>query len=217
MVLAVTTPSLLIGWYNGRDARPLQIAGLALYFTSIFAAGAHRRWKAAHDGASVKKRWRFSMAELILIVTGIVAWVGFSAADHRQSQQVQREREKLSTLAAPILGPEGRLGFESNGDVSIAIIDRSFNDDRLAALASLIEGHDDACSVQSLMFGTTAKTAGAPLRWPGVTDSSVDLILQWNRLEWLFIEGTDITPAARQKLIALPALHEVSRNSLGQP
>jgi hypothetical protein len=214
MVLAWTIPHLLIGWYNGRGPRPLLIAGFVLWVSSIMAMGAHRRWKAARSGRSVDKRWRFSTAELFLIVTGIVAWVGFAAADHRDSLHVYRQREKFSALAAPILGPEGRLGFDSHGDISITICDRSFDDDRLGRLAELIRRKDADANVRSLMFGSGTRTAGTPPRWPGVTDRSVDCILRWKQLEWLFIEGTAITRSKHEDLLELPALHEASRTSL---
>jgi hypothetical protein len=64
------------------------------------------------------------------------------------------------------------------------------------------------------MFGTGSKTAGTPPKWPGVTDRSVPFILQWDRLEWLFIEGTAISAASREKLLTLPDLNEISPQSL---
>lgn len=214
MVLTCAGSWLLVGWYNGRGTGPLMIAGLVLYVSSLLAVGSRRRWKAARVGIKVRKRWRFSMAELILIVTGLVAWFGLFAADHRQSLQVGREREKFSALAAPLLGPEGRLSSNSDGTISVSICDRSFDDDRLRRLADLIHQKDADSSVLSLMFGTGAKTAGSPPRWPGVTDRSVDLIIRWNQLEWMSIAGTDITRPAREKLMSLPALNEVSRGWL---
>lgn len=213
MALAWTISSLLVGWYNGRGARPLFLAGMVAWYTSFMIIGARRRWKAARDGTTAGGRLQFSMAELFLIVTGIVALVGFLAAEHRQSLSVHREREKFSALAAPILGPGGRLGFESSGEMTIIICDRSFDDDRLGRLASIISQKEGGAVVKSLVFGSRANSIGAP-SWPGVTDRSLDVIVRWKQLEWLFIEGTAITPAGRQRLLTLPALNETSRNSL---
>jgi hypothetical protein len=216
MAAGWTAPHLLISWYRGREARPLLLVGVLLWISSIMAMGAHRRWKAAHQRESPQTPWRFSTAELLLMFTGAIAFLGFMGADYRQSLHVQREQSRLREVAAPLLGPDGRLDFDAAGRVSIVVCDRSFCDARLTQLAALIAEQDQAATVTSLMFGSSANTSVSPPRWPGVTDRSVDLILQWDQLEWLFIEGTDLTHAARQRLSALPRLHETSQRMLRQ-
>jgi len=143
-------------------------------------------------------------------------WIGFSAADYRESQRVQRERERMQALAAEILGVEGRLDFDSDGSVTIIVCDRSFDDERLSSMAALIGKWDADSKVRQLMFGSGSKTAGTPPKLPGVTDDSVGLILQWDRLEWLFIEGTAISSVGREKLLKLPQLNEFTRDSIGK-
>jgi hypothetical protein len=214
MILALTVSNILTGWYNGRGTRPWMLAALRGWFTTAMIVGARRRWKLARDGTSSGRRFQVSMAEFLLLATGSVAFVGFTAAEHRASSRVFRERERVSALAAPILGPAGRLGYEPNGDITISICDRTFDDDRLDKLASLISQEmKDAPAVTRLMFGSRPNSNGAP-RWPGVTDRSVEVILRWNRLEWLFIYGTAISADGCQELKTLPALNEHSLKQL---
>jgi hypothetical protein len=216
MAAGWTAPHLLISWYRGREARPLLLVGALVWITSIMAMGAHRRWKAARQGETARRGWRFSIAELLLIFTGAIAFLGFTGADYRQSLQVQREQARLRELAAPILGVDGRLEFDSRGRISIIVCDRTFDDARLARLASLVAARGQAAAVTALMFGTSAGASGSPARWPGITDRSAGVILQWNQLELLFIDGTGLTQAARRRLSALPRLYEASRRSLRQ-
>jgi hypothetical protein len=214
MVAACTAPQILLGWYNGRGPRLFHIAGFVGWMTAFLIMGARRRWLKAYRAGYIPSRWRFSAAELLLMFTGAIFFLGFNAADYRQSQLVHREREQLQALATPALGPEGRLDLEPDGTLQITICDRSFDDQRLQALAELIRERKADADVRRLMFGTGTKTAGTPPRWPGVTDQSVETILQWNQLEWLFIEGTSITAAKREQLLTLPELNELSRETL---
>jgi hypothetical protein len=214
MVAACTAPQLLVGWYNGRGPRLFFIGGFVGLMTAFMIMGARRRWQKAYRADYVPSRWRFSAAELLLMFTGAIFYLGFTAADYRQSQLIHREREQFQALAAPALGPEGRLGFDSDGALHITICDRSFDDKRLRSLAALIRERKADADVRRLWFGSGAKTARTPPRWPGVTDQSVEVFLRWNQLEWLFIEGTAITAAKREQLLMLPELNELSRESL---
>jgi hypothetical protein len=216
IVTAISAPQVLMGWYSGRGLRPLHIVGLMFWLSAALLLGAWRRWRRARGEVVAPSRWRFSTGELLLLFTGAVLWIGFSAADYRESLRVQQERERMQALAAEVLGPEGRLGFDSDGSVSVTVCDRSFDDKRFESLAELIREWDADSKVQRLMFGSGIMTQGTPPRWSGVTDVSVPLILRWDGLEWLFIEGTAISPTSREKLRRLPDLNEITRDSLGK-
>ena len=58
------------------------------------------------------------------------------------------------------------------------------------------------------------KTGGTPPVWPGVTDRRVDLLLEWDELEWLSVDGTAISADGRERLLTLPQLNDSSRNGL---
>jgi hypothetical protein len=216
MVTVITAPHAVVGWYSGHGPRALHIVGLIFWLSAALLLGAWRRWRRAQGEEVATSRWRFSTGELLLLFSGAILWIGFSAADYRESQRVHREPERMQARAAEVLGIEGRLGFDSDGSMSITVCDRSFDDKRLRSLAALISGWDADSKVRRLMFGSGIKTQGTRPRWPGVTNQSVDLILQWDGLEWLFIEGTAITPAGQEKLLRLPDLNEITRDSLGK-
>jgi hypothetical protein len=214
IVAAIAVPQVLMGWYSGRGLRPLHLAGLIFWLSAALALGGWRRWRRARGEEVATSRWRFSTGELMLLFTGAILWIGFSAADYQQSQRAQQERERMQARAAEVLGVEGRLGFDSDGSISITVCDRSFDDKRLRSLAALIREWNAESRVRRLMFGSGIKTQGTQPNWAGVTDQSIDLILRWNGLEWLFIEGTAISPAGREKLLTLPDLNDFTRDSI---
>ena len=211
---ATTASHLLVGWYNGRGLRPLALAGIVFWITTAVTLGLRRHWLNQRQPELTGRRWKFSTVDLLILVTGLTLFVGFSATEHLESKRLQREQKQLQAQAADVLGPDGRIGFESDGSVTISICDRSFDDDRLGTLAQMIEDWNQDAGVSRLSFGTGMKTGGTPPVWPGVTDRSVDLLLKWDELEWLSVDGAAISDDGHKRLRTLPRLNDLSRRGL---
>lgn len=205
---------LLVGWYNGRGLRPLLLAGLLFWVTTTFALGARRRRMKVQRPQSTLKPWRFSFLEMLALFTGLTLFIGFSIADYQASARVFREQSTFRSSVEPLLGLDGHVGFAADGSLTISVCDRSFDDARLVKLAQMIEDWNQNVSVTRFSFGTGAKTGGTPPVWPGVTDGSVDLLLKWDELEWLSVDGTSISAAGRKRLLTLPRLNDLSRSGL---
>jgi len=207
-VVASTAPAL---WF-GQKIRPLLLVGQMTWILTIMGLVWRRKQKKQTDGSF---RWyRFSMAEMFTIATGLAIFLGLSGADHRQWRAKFRHHAQLQQKVSHVLGPEGRLGFEGDGSLTISVCDRTFDDKRLAELANLI--HDDAETdgVSRVLFGTGSRTAGTPPKWPGITDASVEILLQWQGIEMLSIEGTSISAEGRKQLLSLEELEDWSRSLL---
>ena len=208
LVCSVSVGQFAMAWWSGRQVRPFQLIGVTAYLSVFAGLGARRRWTNARAGGVATPWYRFSMAELLIIVTGFALLSGFGAADYAERTRTQRERQRLTSLAAAYLGPDGRLGFNSNGEVTITVCDRTFDDQRFASIAALIDEANLGDRVCWLLFGTGANTAGTPAIWPGFTDQSIDILLDWNNLRWLSLHGTSITPEGRDRLSRLQALEK---------
>ncbi len=199
-------------WWLGQKIRPLLLVGQMIWILTIMGLVWWRKLKKQADGSF---RWyRFSLAELFVIATGLAVSMGLSGADYSQRRAEFRHREQLQQKVAHILGPDGYLGFGSDGSLTISVCDRTFDDKRLAELANLI--HDDAQSngVSWVLFGTGSRTAGTPPKWPGITDNSVRLLLQWQDIKLLSVEGTNISTKGQRQLLKLEKLDHPSRTAL---
>jgi hypothetical protein len=214
IAVVITAAHLMVGWYNGRGVRPLALAGFVFWIATAFGLGARRRWVRARRPELAAGRWKFSFVELLMLFTGLTLFFGFSVADYQESQRYRREQETLQKSSATLLGPDGRIGFEADGSLMISICDRSFDDNRLTQLDALIDDWKHDIGVSRLIFGTGATTGGTPPAWPGVTDRSVAMLLQWDELEWLSLYGTAISKNGRERLLALPRLNKFSRGGL---
>lgn len=216
MVICATLigAQLLIGWYNGRGLRPLMLAGLLFWVMTTFALGARRRRMKAQRPSSTWKPWRFSFLEMLALFTGLTLFIGLSIADYHETARLFRERSAFRSNAETLLGLDGQVGFDVDGSLMISACDRSFDDARLVKLAQMIEDWSPNVSVSRFSFGTGMKTGGTPPVWPGVTDRSVDLLLEWDELEWLSVYGTVISAEGRERLLTLPRLNDLSRNGL---
>jgi hypothetical protein len=211
MVTAFVGVSFLTSWYMGRDIRPLMLAGFLLYMTAAFALGMRRRWRNAKHPQTSADRGKFSLAELLIFVTGLAFFIGLSAADHLKAQQFWREREQLQVDVASVLGADGRITFQPDGSLQIAICDRTFDDARLARLAEMISQRKSDTNISGIMFGSGANTNSTPPVWPGITDQSIALLIEWRELEMLSVYGTAISDNGREQLRSLPHLNEPSR------
>ena len=89
LIAAIVGAQLLVGWYNGRGPRLYFVAGFACWLTAFTVMGARRRWLKSCNADIAASRWRFSAAELLLIFTGAIAYIGFTAADYRDSLRLQ--------------------------------------------------------------------------------------------------------------------------------
>lgn len=205
---------LLIGWYNGHGLRPLMLAGLLFWVTTAFALGVRRRRMRAQRPELKLKPWRFSFLEMLVLFTGLTLFIGFSIADYHETARLFRERSAFRSSAEPQLGLDGHIGFAADESLTISVCDRSFDDARLVKLVQMIEAWNQDVGVSRVSFGTGAKTGGTPPVWPGVTDRSVDLLLEWDELEWLSVDGTSISAEGRERLLTLPRLNDFSRNGL---
>jgi hypothetical protein len=204
--------SLVVTWCSGRAIRPLALGGQLAWMLTIMGLVFRRRLmkgKAPHD--THDRCYRFSLIEMFVIATGLALNFGLMAADYRQGLSTQRERDSLRSITTEVLGPDGRLGFETDGTMTITVCDRSFDDQRFTKLANLVKDYLKSNEVSCVMFGTGARAAGTPPRWPGVTDASVDILLHWQELHILAIQGTGITPAGRERLLELQHLNEWSQ------
>jgi hypothetical protein len=205
---------LLIGWYNGRGLRPFAVAGFLSWMATTFALSVRRRWIKLRHPELASRSLRFSFLELLVLVTGLTLFIGFTIADYHESARVLRERSALRSNAETLLGLDGHLGFDADGSLTIAVCDRSFDDARLVKLVQMIDDWHQNVGVSRFNFGTSMKTGGTPPVWPGVTDRSVDLLLEWDELEWLSVDGTAISADGRERLLTLPQLNDFSRNGL---
>ena len=214
MVAALTAAHLLVGWFNGRGVRPLALAGFVFWITTAFALGSRRRWLKARRPELTLKPWRFSFLELLVLVTGLTLFIGFTIADHHETARVLREHSAFRSSVETLLGVDGRIDFDVDGSLMISVCDRSFDDARLVKLAEKIDDWNQNVSVSRITFGTGMKTGGTPPVWLGVTDRSVDLLLEWDELEWLSLYGTAISADGRERLLTLPRLNDFSRDGL---
>jgi hypothetical protein len=205
---------LLIGWFNGRGFRPLALAGTVFWIMTALALGARRRWIKAQRPELTLELWRFSFLELLVLVTGLTLFIGFTIADHHESARVLRERSAFRSCVETLLGVDGRIDFDIDGSLMISVCDRSFDDARLVKLAEKIDDWNPNIEVSRITFGTGMKSGGTPPAWPGVTDRSVDLLLEWDELEWLSVDGTAIGADGRERLLTLPQLNDFSRGEL---
>ena len=198
--------------WSGQNIRPLLLVGQMTWMLTIMGLIGRRMLRKQTD---VLFRWyRFSLTEMFVIATGFAVFAGFSGADYRQRRAEVRHHEQLQQNVSQVLGPEGRLGFESDGSLSIFVCDRTFDDKRLAELAKLIHDDADSYGVSRVLFGTGSQTAGIPPQWSGITDASVEILLQWQGIEMLSIEGTSISAEGRKQLLSLEELDDWSRNTL---
>lgn len=214
MVAALTAAHLLVGWYNGRGFRPFALAGFVFWITTAFALGTRRRWIKARRPELALKAWRFSFLELLVLVTGLTLFIGFTIADHHETTRVLREQSAFRSSVEALLGVDGDTGFAADGSLVITVCDRSFDDARLVKLAEKIDDWNPNVGVSRVTFGTGMNTGGTPPVWPGVTDRSVDLMLEWDELEWLSVYGTAIGADGRERLLTLPRLNDFSRRGL---
>ena len=205
---------LLVGWFNGRGLRLWSYLGFLAFTMSAIVVAFRQRWIYERRPELAAKRLKFSTVDLLILVTGMTLFVGFTAADQLELGREHRERERLKAQAASVLGPDGWIGFEADGSVNIAICDRTFDDARLAKLAAMLRGWRPPAKVGRLMFASGQTTGRTPAAWPGVTDRSVPLMLEWNDLEWLSVHGTSISDAGREELLTLPRLNDFSREQL---
>jgi len=210
----ITGAHLLIGWYNGRGLRPFALAGFVFWIMTAFALGARRRWIKVHRPELTLKPWRFSFLELLVLVTGLTLFIGFSIADYHESARVLREHSAFRSSVETLLGLDGRIDFDVDGSLMISVCDRSFDDARLVKLAEKIDDWNPNIRISRITFGTGMKTGGTPPVWPGVTDRSVDWLLEWDELEWLSVYGTAISVDGRKRLLTLPRLNDISRDGL---
>jgi hypothetical protein len=204
----------LVGWYNGRGLRPLALVGFLAWVTTAFALSARRRWIKLQRPELALRAWRFSFLELLVLVTGLTLFIGFTIADHHETARVLREQSAFRSSVETLLGVDGRIDFDVDGSLMISVCDRSFDDVRLAKLAEKIDDWNPNVGVSRVTFGTGMKTGGTPPVWPGVTDQSVDLLLEWDELEWLSVDGTAISVDGRKRLLTLPRLNDFSRGGL---
>lgn len=109
-----------------------------------------------------------------------------------------------------LLGPDGRASFSPDGGVTITFCDRTFDDDRLAKLAKVIESEGLNDNVVGFLCGSGNKTGGSAAAWPGLTDASLPLILRWKGLELLVVANSAISGDGKAQLRELPHLNEVS-------
>ena len=100
--------------------------------------------------------------------------------------------------------------------MSISIYDRTFDDERFITLSKKVHDDVDTSCVSRVVFGTGPNTTGTPPRWPGITDSTVDLLLQWPDITMLIVEGTEITAEGRKRLLSLQKLDDLSQKNLSQ-
>ena len=199
-------------WWSGQPIRPLALVGQMAWMLTVFGLMWRRRLMKEKAPDDTRYRWyRFSLVEMFVIATGLALNMGLMGADHRQRLSTQRERDRLRTVTTEVLGPDGQLGFENDGTVTISVCDRSFDDQRFAELADLIRDYVESNGVSRVGFGTGPRATGTPPRWPGVTDASVDILLGWQELHMLAIQGTGITPAGRERLLRLQNLNEWSQ------
>lgn len=216
MVVSIIASHILVSWYKDRDIRPFQLAGLVLFMSTAFAMGTRRRWNNARHPQSSRGTYKFSLAELLIYATGLAFFFGFLAADRLESQRFQREREQLQSAVGQVLGPDGRITFMPDDSLQIAICDRTFDDERFARLAEMISHLNTDTKVSGVMFGTGANTNNTPPVWPGITDQSIPLLMQWQELEWLSLYGTAISANGREQLQSLLHLNEHSRRELAK-
>ena len=214
MVAALTAAHLLVGWFNGRGFRPLALAAFVFWIMTALALGARRRWLKERRPELTLELWRFSFLELLVLVTGLTLFIGFTIADHHETARVLREQSAFRASVETLLGVDGRIDFDVDGSLMISICDRSFDDARLAKLAEKIDDWNPNIGVSRITFGTGMKSGGTPPAWPGVTDRSVDLLLEWDELEWLSVYGTAIGADGRERLLTLPRLNDISRDGL---
>lgn len=210
----ITAVHVGVGWYNGRGLRALTLAGFVIWMITAFALGVRRQWLRTQRPEGAESRLQFSILELLVLVTGLTLFVGLTAVDRMELVRLQRERERMQTQAAGVLGPDGWISFEPDGIANISICDRSFDDERLVELAAMIRSWHPDEKVGRLMFASGRTTGGTPAAWPGVTDRSVPLMLEWDDLEWLSVDGTSISDAGRKELLELPRLNDFSREQL---
>ena len=201
-------------WWSGQKMRPLLLTGQMIWMLTIMGLMWRRKLKLVSDASF--QWYQFSLAEMFVIATGLAIFMGLSGADYSQQRAKSRHREQLQMMVSQVLGPEGRLGFESDDSLTISVCDRTFDDQRLTELANLI--HDDAESngVSRVLFGTGPLTAGMARKWPGITDASVETLLRWRSLTMLVIEGASITAEGRKRLLKLKELDELSQTNLSR-
>jgi hypothetical protein len=207
--------SLVLTWWSGQAIRPLALAGGMAWVLALVGLACRRRLMRENAPNDTRYRWyRFSLAEMFVIATGLALNMGLMGADYQQRLSTQRERDRLRTATTEVLGPEGQLGFEYDGTMTISVCDRTFDDQRFAELAGLIHDYVESNGVSRVMFGTGSRTIGTPPRWPGVTDASVDILLGWQKMHMLHIQGTGISPAGQERLLTLQKLDELSQANL---
>ncbi|TWT85800.1 hypothetical protein Pla123a_06070 [Posidoniimonas polymericola] len=193
--------------------RPPRYAAIAILVATGAGLGAVRQIRKARDPAA--RLSRVSLTEVFVVTSLLAAVFAILGAEHRQDLRAQARFERFQADASAILGTDGRLGRQSDGTLTIVICERTFDDDRFENLAALLRDAQSPSRVSSVIFGTGV-SGGAPPLWPGVTDASVEVLLQWPDLEWLAIDGTAISPAGRQRLLKLNQLNEHSRKWLSE-
>ncbi len=177
--------------------------------------GLMRRRKRKKETDAAFRWYRFSLAELFVIATGLAVFLGFLGADFSQRHADNRQRERLQATTAPVLGPDGQISHQPDGALLISVCDRSFDDQRLIQLARLLNNQSEDYRIYGLLFGSGMQTSSTPPKWPGITDASVPTLLQWEDMEMLLLGGTSITAEGRKRLAELEALDELSRKQLG--
>ena len=124
--------------------------------------------------------------------------------------------KELQVAVARILGSDGRIHFEPDGSLGIAICDRTFDDARLAQLAKMIFQWKADTKISRVLFGSGINTNNTPPVWPGITDQTIPLLMQWQELELLSVYGTAISATGREQLQSLPHLNEYSQRMLDE-
>lgn len=216
MVISIIASSLASSWYTGRDIRPWTLAGLLLVMSVAFTLGVRRRWRNTRYPQMSTGATSFSLAELLIYVSALAIFLGFLELDRPAAQQFQRERDELQAAAAGVLGPDGRILFMPDGSLHVAICDRTFDDARLARLAEVIDQWKAGAQISELGFGSGANTNNIPPVWPGITDQSIPLLMQWQELELLSVYGTAISENGREQLRTLPRLNRLSQHMLAR-
>lgn len=216
LMVAIICAVFFSSWNRDRDPRPLILVGMLLYMIVAFALGTRRRWFNAKHPELARSPVRFSLAELLVFATAFAVFSGFLSADLLKPQQIRREHEKLQAATAGVLGPDGQITHEPDGSLQIAICDRTFDDARLARLVEVIFQWEADTKISGVMFGSGANTKNTPPAWPGITDQSVPLLMQWQELKMLSVFGTAISQEGREQLRKLPHLDPRSRAALAR-
>lgn len=207
MLSTLAIASIGVTWIIGTKFHLYSLICMAAYMLTIFAIGSRRRWKNSLQSDQSKSPWyRFSIIELLILCTGIAFVFNFAKMEMIEHSSSNTWQQKVSIEAVEYLGIDGRFHFDSNGDINIAICDRGFDDARLREVADFIAQQNLQEHIHSVTFGTGVKTMGTPASWIGITDRSVNCLLQWHKLKVLMLHGTAITLEGKEQLSQIDSL-----------